>query len=265
MNPIMFKLFGLEIRWYTVLVTLGIVIAYLLVERESKKFDYPKDFIFDLGFYVIVSGIVGARLWYVLFNLDYYGKHIGSIFAMWEGGLAIHGGIIGGFIALVIYCLIKKVNILRTTDMIAPALLIAQAIGRWGNFFNSEAYGPITTMENLKSLKVIPAFVIKGMNIDGVYYHPTFFYESMWCIIGFILILLIRRYFKYIKVGQLSCFYFMWYGIGRLFVESLRTDSLMIGSYKVAQIVSIIGIGVGFILFVILCVNRKNNNYYRSE
>ncbi len=265
MDPIMFKIFGLEIRWYSVLIMIGMLICYFLVKRESKKFDYSKDFIFDLAFWVIICGVIGARLYYVLFNLDYYGKDLTRIFAMWEGGLAIHGGVIGGFIGLLVMCIKNKVSIFRTTDMIAPGLLIAQAIGRWGNFFNSEAYGPVTTLENLRSLKFIPEFVIKGMKIGGVYYHPTFFYESVWCILGFILILLVRRYLKYIKVGQISCIYFMWYGIGRWFVESLRTDSLMLGTYKVAQIVSIIGMVGGFIVFTYLCVNWKYKNYYRSK
>ncbi len=265
MDPIMFRIFGLEIRWYSVLILLGMIVCYLLVKRESKKFDYPKDFIFDLAFWVIICGIIGARLYYVLFNLDYYGKDLTRIFAMWEGGLAIHGGIIGGFIALVVMCLKHKVSIFRTTDMIAPGLLIAQAIGRWGNFFNSEAYGPVTTIENLRSIKFIPEFVIKGMNIGGVYYHPTFFYESVWCVLGCIFILLVRRYLKYIKVGQISCIYFMWYGIGRWFVESLRTDSLMLGTYKIAQIVSIVSMVGGFIVFAYLCINWKNKNYYKSK
>ena len=112
---------------------------------------------------------------------------------------------------------------------------------------------------------VIAAFVIKGMNIGGVYYHPTFFYESVWCVLGCIFILLVRRYLKYIKVGQISCIYFMWYGIGRWFVESLRTDSLMLWTYKIAQIVSIVSMVGGFIIFAYLCINWKNKNYYRSK
>lgn len=265
MNPILFEIFGLEIRWYTLFVTLGICVACFMTVREAKKFGYDNDFLFDLAFYVVVSGIIGARLYYVIFNYKDYADNLLRIFAMWEGGLAIHGGVLGGFIALAIYCTKKKKSILRTTDMIAPALLLAQAIGRWGNFFNSEAHGPVTTLENLQHIKLIPAFVIKGMNINGVYYHPTFFYESVWCVIGVILILLIRRYLKYIKVGQLTCVYFMWYGIGRYFVEGLRTDSLMLGPYKVAQLVSVACIVMGFAVFAYLCIKKDDKNYYKSE
>ena len=265
MNPILFEIFGFELRWYTVLVTIAIATACFMTAREAKKFGYSNDFLFDLAFYVVVFGIIGARLYYVIFNYKDYSSNLLRIFYMWEGGLAIHGGVIGGFIALVFYCTKHKTSILRTTDCIAPALLLAQASGRWGNFFNSEAHGPVTTLENLQRIKILPAFVIKGMNIGGVYYHPTFFYESLWCLIGVVLILLVRRYLKYIKVGQLTCIYFMWYGIGRYFVEGLRTDSLMLGTYKVAQVVSITCIIMGLAIFIYLCVKKDNKNYYRSE
>ena len=265
MDSVLFEYGWFSIKWYSVFILLGMIMGSLIFYQEAKDKKLSKDDMENIIFYGLLFGILGARLYYVLFNLDYYGKDLTRIFAMWEGGLAIHGGVIGGFIGLLVMCIKNKVSIFRTTDMIAPGLLIAQAIGRWGNFFNSEAYGPVTTIENLRSLKFIPEFVIKGMKIGGVYYHPTFFYESVWCILGFILILLVRRYLKYIKVGQISCIYFMWYGIGRWFVESLRTDSLMLGTYKVAQIVSIIGMVGGFIVFTYLCVNWKYKNYYRSK
>ena len=145
------------------------------------------------------------------------------------------------------------------------SLIIAQAIGRWGNFFNSEAHGPVTTLANLKDL-FIPQFVIDGMNIGGVYYHPTFYYESLWCLLGFIVLLLVRRFYRSLKCGQLTCIYLMWYGIGRLFIESLRTDSLMIGGLKVAQLVSIGMVVIGVLVFIYLCFNRlKKGKYYDKE
>ncbi len=267
MNPEMFHIGALSVRWYSFLILIGILLAIHLANRESKKFKLPKDFIVDLAFYVVIFGIIGARIYYVLFNLtgpDGYLKNPLEAFMIWHGGLAVHGSIIGGFIALFVYCKKNKISILRTTDFIAPGLLIAQAIGRWGNFFNSEAYGPSTTLENLVSLH-IPQFIINGMKINGIYYHPTFFYESMWCLIGFILILLIRRFYKYLKKGQLTCFYLMWYSVGRLFIEYLRTDSLMLGKFKVAQLVSIAMFLFGLIYFVYLCFNKLSKDQYYNK
>jgi phosphatidylglycerol:prolipoprotein diacylglycerol transferase len=159
----------------------------------------------------------------------------------------------------------KKVKPLRVTDIAVPSLIIAQAIGRWGNFFNGEAHGPVTTLANLKDL-FIPQFVIDGMNIGGVYYHPTFYYESLWCLLGFIILILVRKFYKSLKCGQLTSIYLMWYGAGRLFIESLRTDSLMVGSIKVAQLVSGGMIVIGALIFLYLCFNRlKKGKYYDKE
>lgn len=265
MNPEIVNLFGISIRWYSVLILCGIMLAFFLANKESKKFNLPDEFIFDMGFWVVIFGILGARIYYVIFNFSNYSDNLLDIFKVWEGGLAIHGGIIFGLITLLIYCKIKKVKPLRITDIVAPSLIIAQAIGRWGNFFNSEAHGPVTTLANLKSL-FIPDFIINGMYIDGVYYHPTFLYESLWCILGFIILLLVRKFYKYLKSGQLTCVYLVWYGIGRLLIESLRTDSLMIGSFKVAQLVSLFMIVIGLIFFIYLCFNKlKVGKYYDKK
>lgn len=265
MNPEIVNLFGISIRWYSALILCGIMLAFFLANKESKKFNLPDEFIFDMGFWVVIFGILGARIYYVIFNFSNYSDNLLDIFKVWEGGLAIHGGIIFGLITLLIYCKIKKVKPLRITDIVVPSLIIAQAIGRWGNFFNSEAHGPITTLANLKSL-FIPDFIINGMYIDGVYYHPTFLYESLWCILGFIILLLVRRFYKYLKSGQLTCVYLVWYGIGRLLIESLRTDSLMIGSFKVAQLVSLFMIVIGLVFFIYLCFNKlKVGRYYDKK
>ncbi len=264
MNPEMFHLGPISIRWYSVLILCGILIAFYLANKESKKHNLPKDVVFDLGFWIVIFGILGARLYYVIFNFGIYKNDLVEVFRIWNGGLAIHGGILAGLITLVAYCKMNHLSISKMTDIVVPSLFIAQSIGRWGNFFNSEAHGPVTTLENLQSLH-IPNFVIKGMNIGGIYYHPTFLYESLWCFIGFIIILLIRRYYKYLKNGQLTCFYLMWYGIGRLFIESLRTDSLMIGSIKVAQVVSIAFIIVGLVGFIYLCFNRLRKGLYYEK
>jgi phosphatidylglycerol:prolipoprotein diacylglycerol transferase len=150
-------------------------------------------------------------------------------------------------------------------DIAVPSLIIAQAIGRWGNFFNGEAHGPETTLVNLQNMH-LPEFIVDGMNIDGIYYHPTFLYESLWCVLGFLLLILIRRYYKCLKIGQLTSFYLIWYGTGRLFIESLRTDSLMLGSLKVAQIISIFMIIIGLLIFIYLCFNPlKKGKYYNKN
>lgn len=262
MNPELINLFGFSIRWYSVLILTGVIIGYLLASREAKKFDISNDFIFDLTFWVVIIGIIGARSYYVLFNFAEYKNNLWNVFAVWNGGLAIHGGILFGFITLLVYCKIKKVSVLRTMDIAVPSLILAQAIGRWGNFFNSEAYGINTTLESLKNLH-IPNFIIKGMYIDGIYYHPTFLYESIWCLIGFFILILVRKYYKYLKKGQLSCVYLMWYSLGRFFIEELRTDSLMLFRFKVAQIVCASCYLVGFILFIYFCFSTiKKGLYY---
>ncbi|HAB67106.1 MAG TPA: prolipoprotein diacylglyceryl transferase [Firmicutes bacterium] len=265
MNPELINIFGISIKWYSCLILAGVLIAYILANKESKKFNLPKDFIFDMVFWVVIFGIIGARLYYVIFNFDLYKNNLLDIFKVWNGGLAIHGGIIAGLITLLVYCKKKEVKPLRIMDIAVPSLIIAQAIGRWGNFFNSEAHGPATSLLNLQNLH-IPSFIIKGMNINGIYYHPTFLYESLWCVMGFIVLILIRKFYKYLKSGQLTCVYLMWYSIGRFFIESLRTDSLMIGGFKAAQLMSIIMFIVGFICFVYLCFNRlKKGQYYDKK
>jgi len=265
MNPEIFKIGPISIRWYSFLILCGILLALYLADKEAKKHDLPKDVIFDAGFWVVIFGILGARLYYVIFNFSLYKNDLIGIFEVWNGGLAIHGGIIAGFITLLAYCKMNKLPLWKLTDIAVPSIIIAQAIGRWGNFFNSEAHGPVTTLENLQRLH-IPNFIIKGMNIGGIYYHPTFLYESLWCILGFIVLLLVRKYYRYLKTGQLTCIYLMWYGVGRLFIESLRTDSLMIGHFKVAQLVSLLFILIGLLCFIYLCFNRlKKGLYYEKK
>ncbi len=238
MNPVMLTLFGIEIKWYSFLILVGIIIGIILVEEEAKKFNISKAEIFDMSFYAIIFGIIGARLYYVLFNLSYYKYNLLEILQIWNGGLAIHGGLIVGALTIYVYTRKKHLNYLKVLDIAVPAVILAQAIGRWGNFFNSEAHGFATTLNFLEYLHV-PDFIIKGMYIDGTYYLPTFYFEFLWCLLGFVIILIIRR-LKYIKVGGTSCIYLMWYSFGRFFIESWRTDSLMLGGFKIAQIVSAI-------------------------
>ncbi len=260
MNPVMINLFGLEIRWYSFLLLFAVVLGIILLIREGKRYEYSKDFLFNLAFWVIVFGFVGARIYYVIFNYKYYLNDPISILKVWEGGLAIHGGILAGFITLVLYCRKYNTSISKITDMIAIPLLLGQAIGRWGNFFNGEAHGSATSLLALQN-KHIPEFIIEGMHINGVYYHPTFFYESLWCILGVIVLLVVKKY-KYLKVGQLTSIYLMWYSFGRFFIESLRTDSLMLVGFKVAQLVSIGLFVIGLLIFMILSRKGKFEDLY---
>lgn len=262
MNPVIFTIFGIDIQWYSILILIGIVIGLILLEKEAKKFKYPKDLIFNICFWAIIMGIIGARIYYVLFNFSYYSNNLLEIFAIWNGGLAIHGGIIAGVLTVLFFAKKYHLNFLKLLDMAAPSLILAQAIGRWGNFFNGEAHGIATTYTELKNL-LIPEFVIDGMNIGGVYYLPTFYFESLWCLLGFIILLIIRR-LKYIKVGATTCIYLMWYSLGRFFIEAWRTDSLMIGGFKVAQIISIILFITGLVYLIYLSRKGKYENLYND-
>lgn len=264
MNPVAFTLWGFEVKYYSIFILAGIIISWILIKGESKKFKINKEFVTNLLFWTIIMGIIGARGYYVLFNLDYYKDHIVEIFKIWEGGLAIHGGLILGGLTLILYCKKYKVSAYRMMDIIAPCLLLSQALGRWGNFFNGEAFGTATTFEHLKSLKFIPEFIIYGMRINGTFYTPTFYYESLWCLLGLIVIILLKK-LKYIKVGQLSGFYFIWYSVGRFVIESYRTDSLMLGYIKVAQLVSIILFVVGLIIILVQARKPKLEDLYNVE
>ena len=260
MDPVLITIGNFEIKWYSVLILVGVVLAMFLFLREGKKHNYPSDFLFNLFFWVIIFGFIGARAYYVIFNWTEYASNPISILKIWEGGLAIHGGIIAGFLTLVFYCRKYAVRTFKITDMVVPGLILAQAIGRWGNFFNSEAHGGDVLRTTLEAWH-IPEFIIDGMYINGVYYHPTFFYESLWCLVGFIILIILRHY-KYLKVGGLTCFYLCWYSVGRFFIESLRTDSLMLGPFRVAQLVSIVLFIIGILGLMIQSRKGKFEDLY---
>ena len=262
MDPIMFTIFGIDIHWYSVLILIGIIIGVILLEKEAKRFNYPKDLIFNICFWAIIIGIIGARLYYVLFNFSYYRYNLLEIFAIWNGGLAIHGGLIAGTLTVIFLARKHDLNFLKLIDMAAPSLILSQAIGRWGNFFNGEAHGIATTYTNLKNLYV-PEFIIYGMNMGGIYYLPTFYFESLWCLLGFIVLLIIRR-MKYIKIGTTTSIYLMWYSLGRFFIEAWRTDSLILGGFKVAQIISVILFTTGLIYLIYLSRKGKYENLYND-
>ena len=253
MNKYLLTTDFISIKWYSFLLLVAVFLGMFLLIRESKKYNYPKEFIFNMCFWAIIIGFLGARAYYVIFNWQIYASDPISVFRIWEGGLAIYGGVISSIIFIIFYCKRKKKDIFLTLDTLVPYLILGQAIGRWGNFINKEAHGAITTYEHLKSLH-IPNFIIDGMYINGFYYIPTFLYESLWCIVGFIILLLIRKKDNFKHKGLLLFIYFIWYGIGRLIIEGFRTDSLYLGTFRISQIVSIILIVIGV---VGICIRRQ--------
>ena len=260
MNPII-DLGIISIHWYSILLFIAILIGSNLAIKEAKKHGFEEDFMVNLLFLGVIIGILGARIYYVIFNFNYYKDNLIEIFKVWNGGLAIHGGIIAGFITIATICYKKKVNLLKILDYLVVGLVIAQAIGRWGNFFNGEAHGAITSLSYLESLH-LPQFIIDGMYINGSYYTPTFLYESIWCLIGFIIMIILRRK-KFMKVGYLTSFYLVWYGVERFFVEGLRTDSLMFFSLRIAQLVSLVMIVIGIVIFIYSL--KKSKNYEEDD
>ena len=255
MDRVLFDLGIFQIKWYSFLIFIGVITASFLIIKEAKSKKIDTDTIIDILFYGIIIGILGARIYYVLFNLNYYLSNPVEIIQIWNGGLAIHGGIIAGLIFLIIYSKKKKLNLLLLLDIAVVGLIIAQTIGRWGNFFNGEAYGRVVSLNFLKSLH-LPKFIIDGMYIGGEYREPTFIYESIFSMICFVVLLIVRR-LKNIKTGQICGIYFIWYGIERFIIESFRSDSLMLGPLKIAQIVSILSLILGIYLFTRNINNSK--------
>ena len=247
MNRVAIDLGFLQIYWYSLFIFFAALVATTIIYLESKKREIDKDFVINLAFSTILWGIIGARIYYVLFNLDYYLSNPIEILEIWNGGLAIHGGMIAGAICVIINCKKYGVDTLKMLDIIVVGLIIGQAIGRWGNFFNSEAYGAVTTIEHLRNLH-LPEFIINGMYILGEYRKPTFLYESILNVIGFIVLLVFRRK-REVKKGQITGLYLMWYAVVRFIIEGSRADSLMLGWFKVARLVSIVIFIIGLKLY----------------
>lgn len=249
----------INIYYYSICLFIAIIVGGHLILKESKRKQIPENLMVDLLFWTIIIGILGARLYFVIFNFDYYKYNLLEIFQIWHGGLAIHGGIIGALIFIYFYTKKNSMKIFEILDILVVGLIIAQAIGRWGNFFNGEAHGPECSLDFLLSLH-LPSFIISGMYIDGSYYMPTFLFESIWCLIGFIILLLFRRR-KGNKIGQVSGLYLIWYGVGRFFIEGLRTDSLMFFNLKMAQCVSVCMVIIGIIVIVL---SLKSSDFYNK-
>lgn len=236
-DPIAFRIGTLEVRWYGILIASGFLIGALLALREALKQGWNEDKFLNILIAVIPSAIIGARLYYVIFKWDNYSQNLKEIFITWHGGLAIHGGIILGVLVGCLMMRRYKYNIWQGLDIVAPSIILGQAIGRWGNFINQEAYG----------YEVNPNDIPWAMYIDGAYRHPTFLYEFIWNIAVLVFLLWLRRR-NWIKHGDVFLSYAILYSIGRFFIEGLRTDSLMLtANIRVAQLVSLITIVVAAI------------------
>jgi phosphatidylglycerol:prolipoprotein diacylglycerol transferase len=251
MNPIAFSVFGLGIRWYGILISLGMLVGILIARYSCKLKDINFDKLIDILIVVIPAAIIGARLYYVLFEFSYYKNNLLEIFDIRSGGLAIHGGVILGFLTAYLYTRIKKIDFIKYADAAAPSLILAQAIGRWGNFFNQEAHGGAVSYNFIKRF---PEFIQRGMYIDGSYYHPTFLYESIWNIFVFLILMVLLKRSR--KSGYVIFTYIGLYSIGRFLVEGLRTDSLMIGPFRIAQLVSLAGVTL-WVAFIIITKYRS--------
>ncbi|KPU42214.1 prolipoprotein diacylglyceryl transferase [Oxobacter pfennigii] len=247
MDPVAFSINGLEIRWYGVIIASGMFIGTILAIIESRRVKFDENIIYDIVLLCVPSAIVGARLYYVIFEWNYYKDKLLEAIDIRQGGLAIHGGIIAAVLAAIIYTRIKKADFFKAADICAPSMILGQAIGRWGNFFNQEAHGGAVSKEFISRF---PQFIQEQMYINGVYYHPTFLYESLWNFAIFIILLFYRRKSK--VTGETFMLYIIFYSVGRFFIEGLRTDSLMIGSFRTAQITSIVLILLGITGIVIL-------------
>lgn len=246
-DPVAFNLGPLSVRWYGIIIAVGILLGYFVAQRALVKAGLHKDTLVDIIFYSALFGFIAARIYFVIFQWPYYAENPSEIIKIWHGGIAIHGGLIGGFIAGVIVCKVKNLNPFQIGDIVAPSIILAQGIGRWGNFMNHEAHGGPVSRAFLEQLH-LPNFIIENMYINGQYYHPTFLYESIWDVAGFIILVNIR---KHLKLGETFFLYLTWYSVGRFFIEGLRTDSLMLTSnIRVAQLVSILLILISISLIV---------------
>ncbi|ELR96752.1 prolipoprotein diacylglyceryl transferase [Gloeocapsa sp. PCC 73106] len=247
-GPIIREIGPIAIRWYGLLIAIAVLIGLNLSQYLAKKRRIDPDLIGDLIIWLIIASLPAARLYYVLFQWKVYAQNPGEIIAIWKGGIAIHGAIIGGAIATLIFARLKRVSFWQLTDLIAPSLILGQGIGRWGNFFNSEAFGDPT---NLPWKLYIPPNNRPVEYLNFEYFHPTFLYESLWNLGVFLLLIgLFRWGFKHperLKVGTITLIYLIAYSLGRFWIEALRTDSLMLGPLRIAQVVSLGAIALGIL------------------
>ncbi|MBO8433716.1 MAG: prolipoprotein diacylglyceryl transferase [Tyzzerella sp.] len=272
LNNVAFTVFGLNVYWYGVIIGLGIIISLALAVKEAKRTGQNPDNYMDFTMIAIVICVICARLYYVIFSWDYYSQHLNEIFATRNGGLAIYGGIIGGIATAIVYTKVKKLNFWLFADTTAPSLLLGQIIGRWGNFFNREAFGGYTdglfAMRYMKEqVSNIPQSVLDNIiNVNGVQYiqvQPTFLYESLWNLGVFVILMILKRRKKF--DGEIFGFYLLGYGLGRVWIEGLRTDQLILGNtgIPVSQLLSAIIIIISIVILYIRY--KKIGNLYKND
>ena len=246
MDRVAFSIFGIDIMWYGILMAVGMILGTLIAIKEAKRVGIKEDYVLDLAIFAIPIGLLGARLYYVIFNWEYYSQNVSQILNFRGGGMAIHGALIGGILTGYVFTKIRKIDFFKMADAVILGMPLAQSIGRWGNFINQEAHGGPTNLP-------------WGIMVNGVKVHPTFLYESVWDLAIFIFLLVFRKKKKY--EGQVIVYYIILYSLGRFFIEGLRTDSLMIGPLKMAQVISLVGIIGGIISHIYLIKkNRLNDN-----
>ena len=245
---------GVQVRWYGIIIVTGIILAFLYANYRSKHEGIDFDNLLDYAIFTVISGIVGARLYYVITSGQKYS--FGEIFAIWNGGIAIYGAIIGGATALLCVSLYKKIKWQKAFDMVCPGVMIGQIVGRWGNFFNGEAYGKYPDFGAENSPLWFMRMELKHEGWSHSYTcQPTFLYESIWNLVGF---LIINAFYKKKKYdGQIFLMYITWYGMGRMMIEGLRTDSLMVGSFRISQVVAFLCFVIGTILLIALAIRAK--------
>lgn len=263
-NRVAFELFGLQIYWYAIIIVSGIALALWMSNREAVRVGLKEDDMTNFILWALPIAIIGARLYYILFDLEPYLADPIQIFNTRSGGLAIYGGLIAAVIVLIVYTRHNFIDPWLFLDVVAPGVMLGQAMGRWGNFTNHEAYGGETTRQFLESLH-LPQFIINNMYIDGAFRQPTFFYESMWSLLGLILILIIRKKVA-VKRGELFLGYVTWYSFGRFFVEGMRTDSLyFFGGLRVSQVLSLVLFVGGIVLLYYRRKKRTDIKLYERD
>jgi phosphatidylglycerol:prolipoprotein diacylglycerol transferase len=258
-GPIVFDFGSVTVRWYGLLIASAVIIGVLLSQYLAKRRGVDPEIIGDLSVWLILAAIPGARLYYVAFEWENYAQRPEAIIAIWQGGIAIHGAIIGGAIALLIFCRLNQTSFWQLADLITPSLILGQGIGRWGNFFNSEAFG---TPTDLPWKLYIPPANRPPQYLDEAFFHPTFLYESLWDFGVFLLLIYLffwgLRHPQRYRVGTLVFVYMAAYSSGRIWIEDLRTDSLMLGSIQVAQLISLVAIIIGIAGLIWLYQWKRN-------
>ena len=252
-NPVAFSIGSLSVKWYGIIMATAVLVATIMAIREGKRRQIMPDDFIDLLLWAVPIGFICARIYYVIFEWGYFSQHPNEIIAIWNGGIAIYGGLLGGLAVLIIFCKKRNLSVWLMLDIIAPGVMAGQIIGRWGNFINQEAHGSPTSLAFLESLH-LPTFIIQQMKINGIYYQPTFLYESFFNLIGLIIILSLRHKKHLFKQGEIFLTYVIWYSLVRFFVEGMRTDSLYIANtIRVSQALSV----VLFILAIATWIYRR--------